>query len=344
MKTSVTSLVSGILEGDSTQRLRGLLLEIYFQKTISPYIMDLTGAKGFSFGWLKGRVKKKQCFIKCLASGDICAIDKRFSQEMRAQGASVIFLRIVTSNGDLQGYVCDSIECSSEEAVLGSYVAKSATMFLQKKIIVGDVSSDLSMFFTVLSQDELLSIFSSRIIMNSYCIRGVTDLDAVYLSVDSRLVVVEFKRKYPAIWFRELKAIPRSNGDVGVLVAALENKNTSVLGVGYVKSNCFGLDLSHVKNYLFLSGANIEYIYMIYESYQKDPVALFDASFKGFGEIKVIFKKLSASDFIGACETSGDHLEVTGELRAQSGSWNHGLRYQLAILQSSFSGKFTIRN
>jgi hypothetical protein len=342
MKTNKMSLVGGILSGDKTQRLRGLVLEIFFQKTISPYVMELTRAKDCSFGWLKGWVQNKQCFVKFLVSGEISTVDEVFSQEMRIQGACVVFLRPVIHLADLQGYVCDTTSCSPAEAAIGTYIANSATSFLSKFVMNSNASSTLSCFFSVLSEEELICTFSSRIIMNSNCMLGVTDLDAIYLAADSRLVVVEFKRKYPAVKYRQLKKLPISDVDVGALLAALRSNTSSVFDVGYITSSCFGLDLSHVKNYIFFSGASIEYVYMIFESSQKDPSKLFDVSFKGFEETKIVFKRLNASDFVGVCETSGNHLESDGELRAQSGSWNNGLRYQLAILQSSFSQNFTI--
>ncbi len=58
----------------------------------------------------------------------------------------------------------------------------------------------------------------------------------------------------------------------------------------------------------------------------------------------VDFKEVECSDFVGVCETDGEHseaeaeaeAEAEGEQRTESGSWDDGLRYQLTILESFF--------
>jgi hypothetical protein len=194
----------------------------------------------------------------------------------------------------------------------------------------------------MLGVEELLEIFNSRVVMNSGAIIGVTDLDAVYLMHDSQLVVVEFKRKYPAVKYRPLFLPVTSSRGLGGLVYKLKKSHSTVCQSTYVLSRCFGLDLSHVKNFIYLNSAKVKYVYMILNRVRKEPSELIDFSFKNYGSGLINFKEVEYSDFVGVCETDGEHSETEGEQRAESGSWDDGLRYQLTILESSFFRGFDV--
>ncbi len=163
------------------------------------------------------------------------------------------------------------------------------------------------------------------------------DVDAIEIDKNGRMVFHEFKRKTPCPsgCYAFGKEEPK---DIGSIIEEVREKSRSMPlhRLGYKRENvqCYGLDVSHLRNFEYCARLGIDYRYTIWDStdYGDKPSIndLFTIKDKGVLQLKrginLLSQEINPRHFIGFVVTKGK----------DSGSFYNGLRFQATISKDVF--------
>ncbi|WP_349973270.1 hypothetical protein [Pseudomonas caspiana] len=317
-------------------------MEVYFELVISPLLMKKTKSIAFASGWCRGKVKGAEVYFKLSSNESFSEADVAFSERLRSAGKPVLVLEALVEDDVFCRYqLADFFSVSLKEKKIGIEMCKKSTDYFSKPHIYSNDVSDINAFYERMDLHVLREILHRRNLLNSTAAYGCTDIDGVFLNKDGRLIVCEFKRKYPAGSYHELLPNVLTLKDLACVVAAIQSGTYSTSGKR-VSVECYGLDISHVNNYISIKALGVEYFYMIFDSRVASPASNLDYDFISKSVKEVVFSALEPSDFCGLSKTGGYHQETLTESRSKSGTFYSGVRYQLMMEKSLFSRGFKI--
>lgn len=313
---------------DKDLRLRSLLFELHFEQQICPAIKARRSGTSFTCGWMLGEKNGRPVAFR-ESSREHNQCDRMFSKHLKATGWEVRYLHF-------DGLTLKDSERRSDWFQAGCDTATDCLRQL-RAATENTITDEVLTYFRGLDPDTLLHAWSSRSIMNSLMkaemVSGIRDLDAVFLAGDGRLSVIEFKRKYPMRWCFPL---PENFGSAGLPDQVFRSPVQFTRGEKK-RAVHFGLDIrSHVRSLQDLYSSEVGYWYLILESENTSPADFFTPDLQPTYADPFLIAEITPKSFRGISVTEGKHKSGDAPLRAQSGSFNDGRRYQLTVPKADF--------
>lgn len=226
-----------------------------------------------------------------------------------------------------------SPECRSLENSINSKIDRNLQVL--SGISIHGISESIRDWLVNIDIESIESILASRCLMN-FGLDFPKDIDALMYSKinkDYSLSIIEYKRKYPTSGPRR---IPPFINEKYILSDYLEILNKEISLAEYTSwkkdtQPCFGLDRSHANNVYFCLNTNINYIYIIWNSNDRNLENLITKELlikrHTFDNSEIRFLQLQQNSFDGISRTDGK----------DSGSFTKETRFQLMIKMDDFS-------
>lgn len=193
------------------------------------------------------------------------------------------------------------------------------------------------------SQHSLERLFSTRCLMNFGGLY-LTDIDALGITEDNELELIEFKRKDPTrgvqytplpivdSWAQIHEFLARADFHACKNEKRLEElRNDGRWNEELIPS--FGLDGSHVRTLRLCIAAGIRYQYVIWHSSIKSLSNLLSADFKPLVDVHLQTRYMTENCFIGVSWTTGE----------DSGEYSDKIRFQGMTPLSAFTSATILR-
>lgn len=358
-----------IVEENKTKRIGGLVFELCFTEYLTSRLMPSLNFRQISHGWFYTTIAEDKNDIRFwfrlgteLSETDELFIRKlsglghRFfsiTYDLLATGTNVIeqkrpalschVAEIVSSRGSMniqETAASENMAGQINRRINRAIGAKQAQRF-HRPILLPFLE-----WFQNQSVQVLKNLFVTRVLMN-FGLAAPVDTDAIALSKNGRLVLVEFKRKNPAkVAMRMGGKVPAERYaqlaiEIDSLIShhhldsesakSLFDEELKKKGLVWSGPGCFGLDLSHYETVKLCQTAGMDYVYLIWdwtaekESKNVDPVEdlnnVLDSALAPRTWPLLKIGSLLPDSISGLTRTVGD----------DSGSFNRKLRVQVVI-------------
>ncbi|WP_150790747.1 hypothetical protein [Pandoraea iniqua] len=342
--------------GKISKRLPSIISELFFE-TVLCKSLEFHLPRNLNFGWNFNRNPKdgSRTWFKFSENTDHPSTSENFIKSIKTININDEFFVVqqrvtITNNIPSIGWKIREISILPE-----GYVKRYATdrakdfekkitqrvteaLLTLRAINTSPGKSTVEDWLRTLPDNTLERLLATRCFMN-FAGLFLSDVDALGVDPDGRLVLLEFKRKTPAMGTR-YRALRQAGEDGGLdlylsRIAAL-GKDREALQRALKDANAwsaiesnpgFGLDTSHVGTFDLCSRADIKYRYVIWNSSGQHPRELLAPDWKPIDDIDLRTADLTGDAFDGLTYTIG----------GDSGSYTKNVRYQLVIPVDRFA-------